>query len=114
MGGVGLWSRGRAACIGLAGLGDGTGQGRDEALAPASRFCISLTPTERATAPSKSDARALLRSSDTAADAAMDRYAGGDEAAFSKLYDLLAPRLFAFLLRRATAPPWRLARVLLS
>ncbi len=35
-----------------------------------------------------------------AASAAMDRYAGGDDAAFSELYDLLAPRLFAFLLRR--------------
>jgi RNA polymerase sigma-70 factor (ECF subfamily) len=29
----------------------------------------------------------------------MDRYASGDGAAFSELYDLLAPRLFAFLLR---------------
>jgi RNA polymerase sigma-70 factor (ECF subfamily) len=35
-----------------------------------------------------------------AASAAMDRYAGGDEAAFSQLYDLLAPRLYSFLLRR--------------
>jgi RNA polymerase sigma-70 factor (ECF subfamily) len=38
-------------------------------------------------------------SSDQAADRAMDRYASGDNAAFSELYDLLAPRLFAFLLR---------------
>lgn len=36
----------------------------------------------------------------TAADAAMDRYARGDESAFGLLYDLLAPRLHAFLLRR--------------
>jgi RNA polymerase sigma-70 factor, ECF subfamily len=35
-----------------------------------------------------------------AASAAMDRYASGEDAAFSELYDLLAPRLFAFLLRR--------------
>jgi RNA polymerase sigma-70 factor, ECF subfamily len=34
-----------------------------------------------------------------AADAAMNRYASGDAAAFSELYDLLAPRLFGFLLR---------------
>ena len=35
-----------------------------------------------------------------AASAAMDRYACGDDAAFSCLYDLLAPRLSSFLLRR--------------
>jgi RNA polymerase sigma-70 factor (ECF subfamily) len=36
-----------------------------------------------------------------AADAAMDRYAvTGDAASFETLYDLLAPRLHAFLLRR--------------
>ncbi len=36
----------------------------------------------------------------TAANAAMDRYACGEDAAFSELYDLLAPRLTAFLMRR--------------
>jgi RNA polymerase sigma-70 factor, ECF subfamily len=35
-----------------------------------------------------------------AASAAMDRYACGDDAAFSELYDLLAPRLASFLGRR--------------
>jgi RNA polymerase sigma-70 factor (ECF subfamily) len=35
-----------------------------------------------------------------AASAAMDRYASGEDAAFSELYDLLAPRLSAFLFRR--------------
>jgi len=35
-----------------------------------------------------------------AADAAMNRYAQGDVDAFSELYDLLAPRLYTFLLRR--------------
>jgi RNA polymerase sigma-70 factor, ECF subfamily len=34
-----------------------------------------------------------------ALDAAMDRYARGDDAAFAEVYDLLAPRLFGFLLR---------------
>jgi RNA polymerase sigma-70 factor (ECF subfamily) len=34
------------------------------------------------------------------ANEAMDRYAGGDDAAFSTLYDALSPRLHAFLLRR--------------
>ncbi len=29
----------------------------------------------------------------------MDRYASGDDNAFAELYDLLAPRIFAFLLR---------------
>jgi RNA polymerase sigma-70 factor, ECF subfamily len=40
----------------------------------------------------KSDAQRLA--------AAMERYAVGDEAAFDELYDLLAPRLFAYLLQR--------------
>jgi RNA polymerase sigma-70 factor (ECF subfamily) len=31
--------------------------------------------------------------------AAMDRYADGDDAAFGDVYDLLAPRLFAFFVR---------------
>jgi RNA polymerase sigma-70 factor, ECF subfamily len=35
-----------------------------------------------------------------AASAAMDRYACGDDAAFSELYDLLAPRLTSFAMRR--------------
>lgn len=35
------------------------------------------------------------------ADAAMERYARGDEAAFAELYDAIAPRLLRFL-RRAT------------
>jgi RNA polymerase sigma-70 factor (ECF subfamily) len=34
------------------------------------------------------------------ADAAMDRYARGDDAAFSELYDVLAPRLYGFLVRQ--------------
>jgi RNA polymerase sigma-70 factor, ECF subfamily len=32
-------------------------------------------------------------------DAAMDRYARGDDSAFGEIYDKLAPRLFGFLLR---------------
>jgi RNA polymerase sigma-70 factor (ECF subfamily) len=35
-----------------------------------------------------------------AANDAMDRYARGDDAAFSRLYGLLAPPLYAFLVRR--------------
>jgi RNA polymerase sigma-70 factor (ECF subfamily) len=35
---------------------------------------------------------------------AMDRYACGDAAAFSELYDVLAPRLSSFLLRRTRDP----------
>jgi RNA polymerase sigma-70 factor (ECF subfamily) len=34
------------------------------------------------------------------ASAAMDRYARGDDAVFPELYDLLAPRLLSFFLRR--------------
>lgn len=36
----------------------------------------------------------------SAADAAMQRYAEGDDAAFGELYDLLAPRLYGYLLRQ--------------
>jgi RNA polymerase sigma-70 factor (ECF subfamily) len=35
-----------------------------------------------------------------AANAAMDRYANGDDAAFGVVYDALAPRLYPFLLRK--------------
>jgi RNA polymerase sigma-70 factor, ECF subfamily len=35
-----------------------------------------------------------------AANAAMERYAGGDDAAFAELYDALAPRLYQFLARQ--------------
>jgi RNA polymerase sigma-70 factor (ECF subfamily) len=40
-----------------------------------------------------------------AASRAMDRYSEGDEGAFSELYDLLAPRLHAFLVRRTRDKP---------
>jgi RNA polymerase sigma-70 factor (ECF subfamily) len=45
-----------------------------------------------------------LRSSNPTADAAMDRYASGDESAFADLYDALGPRLTAFLSRRLRDP----------
>jgi RNA polymerase sigma-70 factor (ECF subfamily) len=35
---------------------------------------------------------------------AMDRYARGDDQAFSELYDLLSPRLLSFLMRRTRNP----------
>lgn len=44
--------------------------------------------------------RADGRAAETSAlNAAMDRYARGDDAAFGEVYDLLSPRLFGFLLR---------------
>jgi RNA polymerase sigma-70 factor (ECF subfamily) len=36
----------------------------------------------------------------TSADQAMERYAGGDDAAFGLVYDALAPRLYGYLLRQ--------------
>lgn len=36
----------------------------------------------------------------TEADVAMERYAGGDDAAFGTVYDALAPRLYGYLLRQ--------------
>ena len=35
--------------------------------------------------------------------AAMDRYADGEDAAFAEVYDLLAPRLYAFFLRHTAS-----------
>jgi RNA polymerase sigma-70 factor, ECF subfamily len=35
------------------------------------------------------------------ADAAMERYAGGDDASFGMVYDALAPRLYGYLLRQS-------------
>lgn len=55
------------------------------------------------------DAVTVERPSDVAvvtADAAMDRYASGEAAAFSELYDLLAPRLYGYLLRQ-TRSAWQ-------
>lgn len=43
----------------------------------------------------------MLNPGPDSADAAMERYARGDEAAFPDLYDAIAPRLLAFL-RKAT------------
>jgi RNA polymerase sigma-70 factor, ECF subfamily len=37
-------------------------------------------------------------------DAAMERYAAGEDAAFSTLYDLLAPRLYGYFLRQTRSP----------
>jgi RNA polymerase sigma-70 factor (ECF subfamily) len=42
----------------------------------------------------------MLEAWKLAASAAMERYGRGDDAAFGELYDLLAPRLHAFLVRR--------------
>jgi RNA polymerase sigma-70 factor (ECF subfamily) len=38
------------------------------------------------------------------ADAAMERYAAGEDAAFAELYDLLVPRLCGYLLRQTADP----------
>lgn len=36
---------------------------------------------------------------------AMERYSGGDDAAFGELYDLLSPRLYAFLMKQTRDAP---------
>jgi RNA polymerase sigma-70 factor, ECF subfamily len=41
-----------------------------------------------------------VQSSNPKADAAMDRYAAGDDGAFGELYEALAPRLYAFVMRK--------------
>jgi len=45
-----------------------------------------------------------MRALDEAANAAMERYLAGDSAVFSELYDLIAPRLHRYLLRKARSP----------
>jgi RNA polymerase sigma-70 factor (ECF subfamily) len=47
-----------------------------------------------------SDGRTAQRRSLAACDAAMTRYAAGEEAAFAIVYDELSPRLYGFLLRQ--------------
>jgi len=71
---------------------------RDDAAERAAREARSVPVTVEVPLPTAAPADEP-RSSDTDADRAMDRYASGDDAAFSDLYELLAPRLFAFLLR---------------
>jgi RNA polymerase sigma-70 factor (ECF subfamily) len=51
-------------------------------------------------APFDARRRASDRARDDEANRAMDRYAAGDEAAFSALYDAIAPRLHGFLIRQ--------------
>jgi RNA polymerase sigma-70 factor (ECF subfamily) len=42
----------------------------------------------------------ILVQSRADADVAMEQYAGGDDAAFARVYDTLAPRLYGYLLRQ--------------
>jgi RNA polymerase sigma-70 factor, ECF subfamily len=49
--------------------------------------------------------REVVQSSNPRADAAMDRYAAGEQAAFGELYDALAPRMYAFILRKVGNVP---------
>lgn len=44
--------------------------------------------------------RDSAQSSNPRADAAMARYSAGDQTAFGELYDALAPRMYAFILRK--------------
>ncbi len=56
-----------------------------------------------------SDARVVCGTSEfvtlrSEADAAMERYAAGDEAAFALVYDAIAPRLYGYLVRQTREP----------
>src|SRR5262245_36731869 len=59
-------------------------------------LAFSIPDTTRPIAMVDSEAR---RKETASLDAAMDRYARGDDTAFGEIYDKLAPRLFGFLLR---------------
>jgi RNA polymerase sigma-70 factor (ECF subfamily) len=48
--------------------------------------------------------RPAPRADNRALDDAMDRYAGGADAAFSEVYDALAPRLYGYLVRQIRNP----------
>ncbi|HYP87571.1 MAG TPA: RNA polymerase sigma factor [Polyangiaceae bacterium] len=50
-------------------------------------------------APSRESSAERTASSGSSADAAMDRYARGDDRAFAEVYDAIAPRVHAYLLR---------------
>ena len=54
--------------------------------------------------PRPADDPTLEATSAERADRAMARYAKGDDAAFAEVYDEVAPRLAAFLARRASCP----------
>ncbi|MGH7287920.1 MAG: RNA polymerase sigma factor, partial [Myxococcota bacterium] len=58
-------------------------------------------PRQQAPAAPRDEARELDRES---ANAAMERYARGEDQAFSQLYDALAPRLHRYLLRASRDP----------
>src|SRR5262245_22036615 len=45
----------------------------------------------------KNDESLMARPGDDSADTAMERYSKGDQAAFAELYEVIAPRLLAFL-----------------
>jgi len=53
---------------------------------------------------SRGKTRPVSRPEDKPANAAMARYALGEEAAFGEVYDALAPRLYAYLLRLSRSP----------
>jgi RNA polymerase sigma-70 factor, ECF subfamily len=59
-------------------------------------------PNIESVAPAALDPQAAAR---TAANAAMERYAAGDDSAFSAVYDALCPRLHSYLLRQVKDPP---------
>lgn len=58
-----------------------------------------LTSTARDRTAAVADGARARNADNAVLDAAMDRYARGDDTAFGEIYDRLAPRLFAFLLR---------------
>jgi RNA polymerase sigma-70 factor (ECF subfamily) len=55
---------------------------------------------QRAREQSRSVETPPVRADNHALDDAMDRYAGGQDAAFSQVYDALAPRLYGYLVRQ--------------
>jgi RNA polymerase sigma-70 factor (ECF subfamily) len=68
---------------------------------------LCWTPADRAWRDADAPARpprqavdARAQSAREAANRAMNRYADGDDQAFDEVYDFLAPRLYAFLLRQ--------------
>lgn len=63
---------------------------------PAMALALDVATFENAV---RDTTRALAMAENASLDAAMDRYARGEDDAFGEVYDKLAPRLYGFLLR---------------
>ena len=67
------------------------------------KFAVNL-PVRAGLGAGPVDLRAATRGGNEQANAAMERYAQGDESAFASVYDAVAPRVHAYLVRQTRDP----------